>query len=61
MVYIVHGVAKSRTRLSDFHFHKLVSTDCLLDELQEEKVLVQNGKTGQHHDQMIKINFSTEE
>lgn len=36
---------------------KLVSIDCLLDELQEEKVLVQNGKTGQHHDQMIKINI----
>ena len=27
MDYIVHGVRKSRTRLSDFHFHRHVSQE----------------------------------
>ena len=27
MDYIDHGVAKSQTQLSDFHFHKLITTD----------------------------------
>ena len=27
MGYIVHGVAKSQTRLSDFHFHLVIFTD----------------------------------
>ena len=27
MDYIVHRVAKSQTQLSDFHFHKLITTD----------------------------------
>ena len=30
--YVVHGVAKSQTRLSDFHFHSLSLLQCKFQE-----------------------------
>ena len=40
MDYIVHGVAKSQTRLSDFHFHFQYNIDDLIRKVNLEKLFL---------------------